>query len=117
MKNEPATPAVLIVLVLVLAGYALTARSTLPSEGQLAWRDGGCAACHRLDGPGNDLRRGPGGRLGPNLSGVVSRRGRAWVEHVLTTGAPGMPPSSLDPVRHSALMALLEAGGDAGLER
>ncbi len=74
--------------------------------GLRTWRRHNCAACHSI--------YGLGGHLGPDLTNVISRRGRSYVEYVIKNGATEngagkMPPFELSDGEAEELVSYLEA--------
>ncbi len=90
---------------------------TLQARGQLVFMTGGCAMCHSVVGTP------AGGRTGPDLTHVASRRTIAAGTLLNTPGnlggwvvdpqsiKPGtyMPPNNLEPADLRALLAYLES--------
>jgi len=79
------------------AGYAAAPRVAPPSRGQLLFRDK-CQACHE----------GGGRSVGPELTGVIGRRGEAWVARWIKE--PGRLLAERDPT------ALALLASHAGVE-
>ncbi len=67
--------------------------------GHNAWRASGCASCHALFGLG--------GHAGPDLTNVMRRRGRAYVDAAMTYGVGRMPAQPLGAERRAAIGAFL----------
>lgn len=60
---------------LMLMTTAVVAQEGNPEDGEQAFRQ--CKACHSIvDDEGNDIQRG--GKVGPNLYGVVGRQAGTW---------------------------------------
>lgn len=65
-----------------------------------------CASCHGVDATG---------QLGPNLHGVVQRRGEQGVFSIIRNGMGGMPPvSSINDQRVWQVVAYVRTLGEAG---
>jgi len=65
-----------------------------------------CASCHGVDGSG---------QLGPNLHGVVQRRGEQGVFGIVRNGMGGMPPvSSINDQRVWQVIGYVRTLGDTG---
>ena len=65
------------------------------------WRSRNCAACHAL--------YGLGGHLGPDLTNVISRRGRPYAAYVLSAGKGRMSAYALTESEGDALLDYLES--------
>jgi len=65
------------------------------------WRSHNCAACHSL--------YGLGGHLGPDLTNVISRRGRPYAAYILASGKGKMPAYPLDAADYDALLDYLQS--------
>lgn len=68
-------------------------------DGVRVWLAHNCQSCHSL--------YGLGGHTGPDLTNVAERRLPGYVEAVVGTGLPGMPPIALDDHDAAALAAFL----------
>lgn len=109
---ERLTPRVLAGMALALVAVTLAAhldpgRARAPvlgpsaALGRAAWLARGCGTCHAL--------YGLGGLLGPDLTNVVSRRGRHLVVSVLAQGRGAMPRLGLTAQEISRIADYLEA--------
>jgi len=69
-------------------------------HGQQLFQRNNCTACHQI--------YGLGGYMGPDLTNVISRRGRAYASAFLAAGTQRMPNFHFKQAEISALLAYLD---------
>lgn len=69
-------------------------------HGQQVFQEYNCIACHQI--------YGLGGYMGPDLTNVVSKRGKAYAGAFIASGTVAMPNLGLDDQQVEALVAYLE---------
>lgn len=80
---------------------------TVVGAGRGIWLASNCQSCHSL--------YGLGGHTGPDLTNVTERRQPGYVEAIVRTGMPGMPPFELEDADAAAVAAFLSQVSATGV--
>ena len=84
----------------------LVVNSKEADQGKMIWQQKNCTSCHQI--------YGLGGHLGPDLTNVISKRPKAYIEAFLKSGTDVMPNFNLSQAEIDALMAYLTAIDQSG---
>jgi nitric oxide reductase subunit C len=81
--------------------FPISTLSDRASQGELLWQQSNCTACHQL--------YGLGGYLGPDLTNVISSRGKGenYVKAFLNSGINAMPKFNFDEQEKDDIVAFL----------
>ena len=86
---------------------ANVAMSAEAQEGRLVFQKYNCTACHQI--------YGLGGYMGPDLTNIMSLRGRAYASVFIQNGTNRMPNLHLSEEELQQVLAFLEAVDGSGL--
>lgn len=95
-----------ILLFIPQSGNADLRDSEKLSKGLNIWRSHNCSVCHSL--------YGLGGHMGPDLTNVVSRRGKEYVRHIVLNGGEIMPGFDIKRDGMDRLVSYLEELDSSG---
>lgn len=88
------TNRLLVIAVLALAGGPTLAADAQVPKGQEVYKTLRCSMCHKVNGSG--------GKKGPDLSDVGSKRDAVWLKRYMTNPKAENPKNTMPPVKASA---------------